>query len=48
MLNAFNTFLASVTTPPLQVPESGMTVALITGSILTLGLFARFMKNRKK
>jgi hypothetical protein len=46
MLNALNTFLASAT--PVRVPDSGMTVVLITGSVLTLGLFARFMKNRKK
>ena len=48
MLNTLNTLLASVVAPPVQVPESGMTLALITGGVLTLGLFARFMKNRKK
>ena len=46
MLNALNTFLASI--PVARVPDSGMTVVLVTGSVLTLGLFARFMKNRKK
>ena len=46
MLNALNAFLAS--TPVVQVPDSGMTVALMTGGVLTLGLLARFMKSRKK
>ena len=47
MLNALNCFLAS-SVPTVQVPDSGMTVALMTGGVLTLGLVARFMKNRKK
>ena len=46
MLDALNTFLASA--PIVRVPDSGMTVALITGSVITMGLFARFMKSRKK
>jgi hypothetical protein len=45
MLNALNAFLAST---PVAVPDSGMTVALMTGGVLTLGLFARYMKSRKK
>ena len=35
MLNALNAFLASA---PVAVPDSGMTVALMTGGVLTLGL----------
>ena len=31
-----------------KVPESGMTAALVIGGVLTLGLFARFVKNRSK
>ena len=31
-----------------KVPESGMTAALVLGGVLTLGLFARFVKNRSK
>jgi hypothetical protein len=46
MLNVLNSFIASV--PNVRVPDSGMTVALITGGVLTLGVFARFMKSRKK
>lgn len=46
MLNALNAFVASIVT--VQVPDSGLTVALTTGGVLTLGLFARYMKNRKK
>ena len=46
MLNALNSYLASLT--PVAVPDSGMTVALVTGSVVTLGLIARFMKSRKK
>ena len=45
MLNALS-FLASVS--PVKVPESGMTAALVIGGVLTLGLFARFVKNRSK
>ena len=46
MLSTLTTFLASVA--PSRVPDSGMTVALISGGVLALGLFARFMKSHKK
>lgn len=46
MLTAVNCLLASIVTHP--VPDSGMTAALVTGGVVTLGLFARFMRSRKK
>jgi hypothetical protein len=39
-------FLASSVTHP--VPDSGATVALVTGGVLSIGFLARFLKNRKK
>jgi hypothetical protein len=46
MLNALNCFFATDVT--VVVPDSGMTVALVTGSVITLGLLARFVNSRKK
>lgn len=46
MINALNLFLA--TNPIVRVPESGTTIALVTGGVVALGLCARFVKNRKK
>lgn len=46
MLTSATLFFASTVTH--QVPDSGTTVALFTGTVLTLGMFARYMKNRKK
>ena len=31
-----------------NVPDSGFTAVLVGTGVLSLGLFARFMKNRKK
>jgi len=40
--------LASASIAPTNVPDSGMTGLLLGAGILALGLFARFVKNRKK
>lgn len=48
MLNIINVLLATTVSPPQAVPDSGMTVALVTGSVITLGLFARFVRRRRK
>ncbi|MEO6005837.1 MAG: hypothetical protein ABIZ04_25680 [Opitutus sp.] len=31
-----------------RVPDSGASIALVSGGVLTLGLFARYLKSRKK
>jgi len=41
------TVIASEFIPPSRVPESGLTAVLLTGAVLSLGLLARFVKNRK-
>jgi hypothetical protein len=46
MTIALINILASV--PTVKVPDSGATVALVTGGVLTIGFLARFLKNRKK
>jgi len=38
--------IAAAATYP--VPDSGLTAILVSGGVLSLGLFARFLKNRKK
>jgi len=44
----FHLFASGVFVPPTDVPDSGMTGLLLGAGILALGLFARFVKNRKK
>ena len=44
MLNSVQHFLASF----VAVPDSGMTSVLVATGIVALGLFARFVSNRKK
>jgi hypothetical protein len=46
MQNLLVTVLASV--PTVTVPDSGTTIAIVSGGILSVGLLARFLKNRKK
>jgi|GEM_PF-5187447 len=41
--------LASATTVPQTVPDAGATTGLLLGAaVLGLGMFARFVKNRKR
>ena len=42
---ALISFFASV---PVSVPDSGMTALLVGSGVLSLGVFARMVKNRKK
>ena len=45
MISAFSAILAS--SPPLPVPDSGSTGLLLGAAVISAGLLARFLKNRK-
>lgn len=44
----FHLFASGGFTPPAIVPDSGMTGLMLGAAILAVGVFARFVKNRKK
>ncbi|MBL9193175.1 MAG: hypothetical protein JNJ82_12550 [Opitutaceae bacterium] len=45
MISAFSAILASA--PPIPVPDSGATGVLLGTAVISVGLLARFLKNRK-
>ena len=47
MTSVISSLIASIV-DPVSVPDSGMTAVLVSGSVLSLGLVARYLKNRKK
>jgi hypothetical protein len=45
LISIVPTAIASIT---VGVPDSGTTILLVSGGVLSLGLLARFLKSRKK
>jgi hypothetical protein len=45
MISAFSAILAS--NLPVSVPDSGATGVLLGAAVISIGLLARFLKNRK-
>ena len=42
------TLSSVIATSVVNVPDNGLTALMLGGSVLSLGLIARFVKNRKK
>ena len=48
MMNVLAGLVPMIATPSISVPDGGMTGLMLGGGVLALGVYARFLKNRKK